>query len=413
MTAKRTPMTIFLHISLVVTSVSVNLILPTALAQSDLSGLTDDELVEQLHRKSYKEALLRRIAERSPEERDALSARMIEPRDRKYPDEYSDEELFEHFRDLGDRNAASRAREELRGRYEGKSTEELSAFHDRLLAEYTATLPTDSNGEEPVDSEVLARRSYQLRLDALTRMTLPEALALNLFQGVYVDNRHKGSLTAFLDSLRDPAFSGPSTRAALEALLARVSRYDAQELEAMGESEYLKAMIEKRLHEWQRQQLDMSFAAVRSRDWGKNRSDVLAMGRFEEPEALDMLLQFYDGLPKEPSNSRNRLFVLGALLARPERTSNGEVQRRLRDDLPEILGQDYNHRLLRLTDVVSFVEKTNDPYFIPLLRRRLADMDWAEIRRDSTLGELVEVNIRTVQDTFERVINGLEAKAIR
>lgn len=392
-----------------VTLAAATLFLLSAGAQTDPSRLTDDALLEQRHRATYRKELDYRLIERSLDERAVLQKKLLEPPSRPFPTEYTEDELFDHLRTFRDIDPGYKALTELQRRYNGAEQSEVTELFNRIRGEYRAIPYPVFEPENPKDPGYRTNSEAYHGLDEATKGLLPEDLALKLFQEVYLESGQKGAITAFLVRLNDVKFSGPATGAALEGLVPGVAGYDEQKLKSLGEHEALEGILMRRIDQWNRQQLDNSFAAVKGRNWREDPMDITAMGRFEEPEALELLLAYYDSLPKDQTNDKGRLYLLGVLLSRPERAKNGEVQRRLRDDLTKTISQDYSQRLLQLVSVVETIEKTNDPYYIPLLERRLADLDWREIRRTTTLPEeLVEVNIRTTREVFERAIVTLE-----
>lgn len=386
--------------------VFVSLALQPADAQMELSEFTDEQVIEELHREDYQKEFKRRVESYSAEEREAMMEKLRNTEGRRrFPQEYTDNELFDVVKGSRGHRSYFKALNELKARYKAATSDELTALAERLRHAYKAIPYPVFDPENPNEPGYLANDSVYNDLSAAVNALLPEELGLILFREVYLDSGQKGAITQFLMRLRGEPFTGPATLAVLEELAAQVVDYGESELSALGEHESLGGIIANRI----RRCSDNSFEVVKAREWQKNDLDVYAMGNFEEPEARALLLEYYATISKDHLYIKSRLRVLDALVVRWDRGHDLEFRKLLRDELTDMLRQDYNQSLARLMDVIRTIEKSDDPYFIPLLKRRRADLDLAEIRRTSVLPEeYLEINIQSTLKCFDQAIATLE-----
>mgnify|MGYP003653591333 CR=1 FL=1 len=392
----------------IVILLSVSSFLLPAWAQTDLSELSDDELIDQRFRKDYREEFYRRLANYTVEEREAAMEKYEDfSNRRKFPQEFNGDELLDFVLHSDDANPVYKAVQELKSRYEGTSPEEHTALAELLQSEYRAApypilLPDTSNS-----AEFSANLAAYGRIDRTARELLPEELALKLFREVYLDSGQKGAITMFLLQINGEPFRGPATLAVLEELAEKVADWDARKVNAMGEHESLHGIIGNRLRPY----ADHSFEAIKARDWQKDSRDIYAMGRFDNPEARTLLLEYYDSLLKDFFHVEKRLRVLNALMVRWDREHDFEFRNLLRDELTEILREDHKGNLTYLMKAIESIEATGDPYFILHLERRRAELDLTEIRRASSLPqEYLDINIENTLKSFDRAIETLEAE---
>lgn len=378
-----------------------------AMAQDgSLETLTEDALIDQFHREAYRAEFFRRLPGYTQEERVAALEKFADVSGRRrFPEEYTEDELFEHVRRFGDSLPAFQALDELELRYKELSPENHNALFARLRAEYRAhPYPIDSL-ETVSDPVHVARREVYYGLDAAAKRLLPEQKALELFREVYLESGQKGAVTRFLSSIKGTPFTGAATRAVLEELAVKVGNYDQSTINEMGEHESLLGILGNRI----RQCSDNSFEAVAARDWQENSADIYAMGRFEEPEAREMLLAYYDTMPDDYRYCDNRLQALSALITRWDRERDLAFRQLLRRELIELLNLDHNRDPFMIGMVADVIGKTRDPYFIPVLEKRRADLDLPLIRRLSTLPEdQLEDTIKGALDRLGAAIEALE-----
>lgn len=388
--------------------IAVSLVLQAADAQTELSELTDEQVIEELHREDYEEEFKRRVESYSAEERESMMEilRNTEGR-RRFPQDYTDDELFDLVKDSRGHRSYFKALNELKARYEAATPDEMTALAERLRHAYQATPYPVFDPENANEPAYLANGSVYNDLDTAVNALLPEELGLNLLREVYLDNGQKGAITQFLLRLRGEPFTGPATLAVLEELAAQVADYGESELNALGEHESLGGIIANRI----RRCSDNSFEAIKARDWRGSDLDIYAMGNFEDPEARALLLEYYDTIPKDHLYIKSRLRVLNALIVRWDREHDFEFRKLLREELTDMLRKDYNDSLAWLMDVIRTIEESDDPYFIPLLERRRADLDLADIRRTSFMpSEYVEINIQSTLKSFDSALETLEAE---
>ncbi len=372
-------------------------------AQTDVSGLTDDELMEQIHRETYRAEFDRRMGNYTVEERQGTLETLFENRDRRrFPQDYTIEELFEYIREPSDRKSYLEAQVEMEQRYRNVSDEEVIALAARLRAAFEET-PYPVRGTVGYESNL---RKYNA-LAITAGKCLSEGVALNLLREVYLDSGQKGSITQFLLKIEGKPFTGPATRALLAELEAQMAGLGDRELTARHENDYLQGILGNRI----RQCADNSFEAIKARDWQKSDLDIHAMGHFEASEARELLLGYYDTLSKDFLHLEKRRRVLEALTTRWDREHDFELRKLLRDELTDMLRRDYSQSLTLLVDLTEVIGKTGDPYFIPLLKRYRADLDLTEIRRTTALpAEYLEANIESTLKTFGQTIATLEAQ---
>lgn len=379
---------------------------PMACAQDGLSGLTDAEVLEQLSRKAYREEFQRRYAGYVPEKRAALVEEFRNGAGRRmFPVEFTTDELLELAMDTGDPNPVSQALQELKKRYEDASEEERIALSKRLRAEYQTTphpvlLPDMSN-----TAEYTTNQEKYSAVDRVAKALLPEPLALSLYREVYLDSGQKGAITAFLSRVANAHLRGPATLAILKELRTRTAALDEDELDALGEHEAVESIVYMAIRDCS----DNSFEAIKARDWQKNDLDIYAMGNFDNPEARELLLVLYETLPKEWLLTDKRLRVLSALIARWDREHDLEFRDLLRHELTDILKMDHSANLYYLGRTVDVIAETRDPYYIPLLKKRRANLSPAAIRGTSPSPEnVLDTTVISVQKQLDSAIAALE-----
>lgn len=370
--------------------------------QEDLSQLTNDELLNQIHRPDYDGEMTRRI-ERSPDgEKEALKAMRDTQRlnQRKLSD-FTDDELMAQLRNL---DPLQRALEELAMRYQDASPEEIYTLAQRLRIEYR-TIPYPIYDTPVYKASSTAYNGF----DAAVKALLTEDHALVLFKEVYVDSGEKGGITRFLTRLQGEPFTGPLTIAALEDLRKRVAALSQSTLNAAGENEMLVPMIDQQLQRMGK----VSFEEFQTADWKSGSSGIATMGLYDRPEARKLLLDYYAALPRDYLQCEPRLDTLRALMKHWDREHNGEFRKLLRTDLSEILNLDHNGNPYMIGKSAEIVEETGDPWFLPLLGKRLANLDREAMRKASDLpDEYLDNTIEFVQRALNKAITTLEKEQV-
>ncbi len=401
-------------LGLMIVSVAATVRLQPAQAQSDYSKLSDEELVKHFDdRPGYKAEFQRRLEDYGPEEQAAARELLI--RERFKPEipvgEASDDGLIATVRSAGTTQAGHRALEELKARYADANASEQAGLYELLRTEYRAVPWPDDDGIRSSVPEDINRLEARLGLAAVAKACLPEETALKLFREFYLDSARKGAITQFLAEINGEPFTGAPTLAVLEEIGERISGYDQQKLDELGEHETLGGILVTRL----RQCGDAGFEALKETPWQRSGSGVYTMGSFKNPEARALLLEFYASLPDEYLQSGKRLEVLTALMTHWDRETDMEFRQLLRTELTEILGMNHNENPITWTDTVQLIGRTGDPWFIPKLKECRANLDFAEMRRISTLPQpeiYLEKTLEELQKTFARTIVALEKEQV-
>jgi hypothetical protein len=85
----------------------------------------------------------------------------------------------------------------------------------------------------------------------------------------------------------------------------------------------------------------------------------------------------------------------------------------LRVELTKILEMNHNENPITWTDAVDVIERTGDPWFLPKLKACRENLDYAEMRRVSTLPEdHLEATLLGLQKAFARAIVTLEKERV-
>ena len=378
-----------------------------ASGEDELSGLSEVQILGQIHREAYREEFFRRLADYSAEEREAAMERFVDGSSRRrFPEAFGDDELLDLVLNSDDASPVYKALKELDRRYETASPEAHTALATFLREAYQVTpypilLPDMSNS-----AEASANMAAYGRIDRAVQKLLPTELVLAVFREVYLESGHQGAITAFVSRISQSQICGPATRAILEELKTRTATYDREKLDALGEHEAVESIIYMAI----RGCSDNSFEAVKARDWQNSDMEIYTMGTFDNPEARKLLLDFYDTIPKQRLSSDKRLRVLGALILRWNREDDGEVRALLRRELTDLLNMDHNVNPYWIYKTAEVIEQTRDPYYLPLLRKRLANLEPAAIQRASASPEdEVEKTIHSVEKQLNKAIAKLES----
>lgn len=377
-------------------------------AAEDYSKLSDEALVKHFDdRPGYKAEFQRRLEDYGPEEQAAARELLIRERFKpKSPaGEASDDGLIATVRSAGATQAGHRALEELKARYADANASEQAGLYELLRTEYRAVPWPDDDGIRSSVPEDINHLEARLGLAAVAKACLPEEAALKLFREFYLDTARKGAITKFLAEINGEPFTGAPTLAVLEEIGERISGYDRKKLDELGEHETLGGILVTRL----RQCGDAGFEALKETPWQRSGSGVYTMGSFKNPEARALLLEFYASLPDDYLQSGKRLEVLTALMIHWDREKDMEFRQLLRTELTEILGMNHNENPARLEMTAQTIEACRDPWFLPLLKKRRAALDLAEMRRVSTLPEEYrEEALQSVQKYLDQAIATLE-----
>lgn len=386
--------------------VFVLLILSSITAAQELSELSDDQLIDQYHRAAYRQELLRRESGYTQAERDAIRAKLFDKSTKRhFPVQYTEDELFECALDGEDPNPGHIALFELKKRYESATQDKLVVLVERFRTAYRATpfpklLPDMSNARESS-----ANLSIYSALDNAARHLLPEADALALFREIYLESGQPGAVGEFLLRLQGEPFLGSATQAVLEELNARYKDVDEASLHSAGEAYEIKAIIGQKLRRF----ATPSFEVLKAREWKRNRLDIIAMGRSDNPEARELLESHYGSLSKAWLATESRLDVLRALVDVWNRNPDSELQQLLREELTEIAGMDHSANLHYLERTAEVVRETGDPYYIPVLKKCRAEINPAAIREASLVpDDMREDDIEATFRELDKTIRALE-----
>lgn len=340
-----------------------------AVAQPDLLRLSDDEVIEQLHREAYRQEFDRRMRLYTPDKRIELAEkRAKQPRLRQFPDGYSDDELIA-ICDFGDMEPAQKAIAALKSRYATADQAQIAAMAARLRAAYAAT-PYPSMTASNFDSPAYhASDNVYQGLNAAVKACLPEEEAIRLLLNVYIEPKPFRGVTRFLEVVRGEPFKGEVTlRALLELRMQLLNEYTPEGLLEAGEDSNLLDPLESRIAFCG----DSGFEAFRELDW-ESPIGIRTMGSIDRPEARELLLNLYVETPVEQLD--RRLNILGALAIHSDPASENPVRQFLRDELSSIILGDHFARPIMLSSAVQIAADTRDPYFlttIHTLREKLA-----------------------------------------
>lgn len=374
----------------------------------DFSVLSDEELVKHFDdRTGYKAEFQRRLESYDLKGQEEARELLIRERFKVAhpPEEATEKALIATVRSSSTTREAHKALVELKARYADAGASEQAALYEQLRAEYRAIPYPAYGGLTPPTSEDFARLDSWRGLALVAKSCLPEEPALKLFREFYLDSGRKGAITQFLAEIEGEPFTGTPTLEALQELGKRISGYDQQKLDELGELETLGGILVTRL----RQCGDGGFEALKDSSWQRSGSGVYTMGSFKNPEARALLLELYASLPDEYHQSGKRLEILTALMTHWDRERDTEFRQMLRVELTKILGMNHNENPARWAEAVQVIERTRDPWFLPKLQRCRANLDLAEMRRVTTLpGDLLEETLLGLQMAFNQAIATLE-----
>jgi hypothetical protein len=297
----------------------------------------------------------------------------------------------------------------LKARYAGANASNQAALFERLRAEYRATPYPFAISDAPAGPDIVTHRDTYQGISAVAKACLPEETALKLFREAYLDSGRKGAITQFLLQIDGEPFTGQPTLEVLQELKARVRPYDRAKLDELGENEALGGIITSKL----RQCGDNGFDALKATPWQRSGVGIATMGSFKNPEARELLQELYSSLPDGYLQCEKKLEVLTALMNHWDREQDTEFRKLIHIELAEILDMNHNQNPAWITMTAQVIETTRDPWFLPLLKKRRATLDLAEMRRVSTLPEEYrEETLQSVQKYLDQAIATLEKEQL-
>ncbi|MCC6490143.1 MAG: hypothetical protein IT364_21840 [Candidatus Hydrogenedentes bacterium] len=376
-----------------------------AQAQESLMSLDDTELVGILHRQDALEELQRRLQTYSPERRKALTALLENPHSsKKFPLDYSDDELYAYLRKPADFQAFSRAQDELGRRFLASPPERQRQYVARVRQELVA-LPYPQNGES--DREAIALRQVH---DGLTRAMgkiLPEADAVGVFYEAYVSTGRPGGISRFLQIVEAARVCGPATARTLETLYRDVSMLDQSAREELGEWQgdewpSLESMIVRLLPCCGPE----GFRVLCGLDWEASPAAILAMGAVGTPEARDILKSLYEQTLSE-QHSRD-LVVLRALTIAQRHAPDEATRTLIRRELTPLLHLPEDMLLLETCATAACIAAiSRDCEFLKPLRQLLSEFEQAS-SSDSITPSVSEGALQLRRRSVEESLQQLE-----
>lgn len=380
----------------------------TAFGQVDVERLSDAALVEQLHRGDYKEEFDRRMRAYSPKRRLELAEmRAKMPRQRSFPQDYTDDELLEQACRMQEAMAATKALEELRVRYADADEQKVAVMEGKLRAAFASAgylEPTPARLNDP---------AYHEASDALHGLSkavaacLPEEKALKLLWDIHIEPKPHGGINRFLSHLGGKPFTGQATVDTLSALRQRLkTEYTNESLAAAGESPWMTGLTYLLAQCGQ-----PGLEALKELDWD-SPIGIQTMGVIGTEESQRLLLELYAATPAEHLDKR--LDIIRAVSNNVRSEADAHLRDFVREELSGILANASFDRLFPLSSAVQIAGNTRDPHFLEPLQEfgrqfRLAriepkpyETEEMLARSRKSLGEHLEVAIDRLRKAAEK-----------
>lgn len=377
-------------------------------AQDDLRSLTDNQIIEQIHRAEYVREFDRRMRLYTPEKRRELAEKRTKmPRQRVFPDGYTDDELIAHARQFSDNVPAMQAVRELGRRYSEADAPRVTAMASRLRAEFGGTTYPAMTADNYNSPSYHASSDAYLGLTAAVKACLPEEIGLELLWEVYVAPRPYRGVSHFLEAVRGHPFVGQATVDALMNLrVVLTEEYTPDEFMALGENANLLDLINSTIAHCG----EAGFAVFKVLDWN-TPIGIQTMGSIDSPEARQLLLDLYE--QTQPEHVDIRLNIVGALSIHQNPKEDGPARDLLRRELPAIILGGHYDRPTLLSDAIQIAEGTRDPYYLEALYAFQRGLTIARILEAVPASEAdgAMLNFRSLNEFLANSIRTLEKVA--
>lgn len=370
-----------------------------AIATTEVSAMTDQELMQNFYREDVRNEFHKRLEERSSGGRQEL-LKLYENRVilRKYPQDFTDQELVERLPAFQDVGAFLPAQKELAQRYRLGNPDEQRAIVELLQSAFT---PVSQDGD---DSAVPGKSQLNAGLALAVGKILPESEAVDLFYEVYVESNESNGITTFLRSLEVAGVRGQHTAKVLGKLYTAVHGIEPEPRRARGEDPELELMILPLLGRCGKD----AFEELKKVNWSDPGIGVQAMGAIGTLDARDELLGLYAQCSDELSD--RRLTILSALTNILHFTDDEVTRNVLRQELSKFLMPPTSVEEIGYCGrAAEIAANTRDLYFLDVLRalQQGPTLDGLAVGQASTDTGTAE-KIQRFESVLSRSIDKLE-----